>query len=70
MSAVAIPTKVEPREFTFHWRENGETRWKRIQAESYADACWMLGAIHFARFAKSGVPKDFDIDLVSQEPGR
>lgn len=62
--------KVEPREFEFHWRENGVMESTKISAECYAEACWKLGAMQIARFQKDGMPKDFALDLISQEPGR
>jgi hypothetical protein len=61
-------TSVEPREFTFHWRENGQIERWTCYADCYEDACWMLGAFHLLRFRKNGVPPDFELDLVSQEP--
>jgi hypothetical protein len=59
---------VEPLEFTFTWMENGDRKTLRVEAENFPEACWKLGAIHLERFAKRGVPKDFELDLISQEP--
>lgn len=50
MMSAQAPTSltVEPREFTFTWREDGATKRMKLAAESYPDACWMLGAIQYA----------------------
>jgi hypothetical protein len=70
-SAILYPPsalRVEPREFHFHWLEDGARKTITISAESYPDACWELGVIHAARFVRGNRPVEFEMDLVSQAP--
>jgi hypothetical protein len=63
MGAPTAETKVEPKEFEFSWMENGSRKTTKISAEFYELACWKLGLLHQDRFARFGVPKDFELVL-------
>lgn len=54
--------------FRFRWRADGKDHEQVIEAPSYPEACYRLGAHHIYFFVPLGrVPKDFELDLTKPE---
>jgi len=58
--------------YTFRWRANGQDHELKIEAQTYASACYKLAHHHAAVFGlKEGKkpPEDFAIDLTEPKEG-